>query len=170
MRYVSLFLFCLILTPLEAADEKSPLAAWVIPGAQAREQGGAIYSVIGPGLKEGAVSKIEMGQYLSEKSFQEVLAFYVKKSGFKPPNWSILGREFPGTDIFLPAHWTKQGPVDGRLQSLTIQHFIREQAASAQLLLTNQSELGTVSISITRGKEDLKTLIQIVCVPASDVK
>jgi hypothetical protein len=98
------------------------------------------------------------------------VSFYVKKSGFEPPNWSILGRKFPGTDIYLPAHWTQQGEVDGKLRSLIIQHFIREQAASAQLLLTNHPEVGTISISITRGKEDAKTLIQIVSIPASDVK
>ncbi len=52
MRYVSLCLFCLMLTPLQAADEKSPLDAWMIPGAQAREQGETNYSVKGPGQTE----------------------------------------------------------------------------------------------------------------------
>ena len=170
MRYVFLCIFCLMLSPLQAADEKSPLEAWVIPGAEAREQGETTYSVKEPDQAEDVSSRTDTGQYLSEKPFQDVVAFYVKKSGFEPPNWSILGREFPGTDLFLPAHWTQQREVDGKLQTVIIQHFIREQASSVQLLLTNQREVGTVSISITRGKEDTKTLIQIVSVPASDTK
>ncbi|MEQ8634844.1 hypothetical protein [Gimesia maris] len=170
MRSVFLCLFCLMLTPLQAADEKSPLEVWVIPGAEAREQGATTYSVKEPDQAEGVSSRTDTGQYLSEKPFQEVVEFYVKKSGFEPPNWSILGREFPGTDLYLPAHWTQQREVDGKLQTVIIQHFIREQAASVQLLLTNQREVGTVSISITRGKDDAKTLIQIVSIPASDTK
>ncbi|WP_291174130.1 hypothetical protein [Gimesia sp.] len=168
MRSVSLFLFCLMLTPLQAAEEKSPLESWVISGAEAREQGTTTYSVKEPNQAESVNRRTDTGQYLSEKPFQEVVAFYVKKSGFEPPNWSILGREFPGTDLYLPAHWTRQEEVDGKLQTVIIQHFIREQAASVQLLLTNQPDLGTVSISITRGKDDAKTLIQIVSVPDSD--
>ncbi|WP_417391753.1 hypothetical protein [Gimesia sp.] len=170
MRSVSLFLFCLMLTPLQAAEEKSPLEAWVIPGAEARGKGAASYPVKSPDETEGTESEIETIQYLSEKTLEEVVAFYVKKSGFKTASQSILGRDFPGTDIFVQDHWTQQTEVDGKYQSLTVQHFIREQAASVQLLLTNQSDLGTVSISITRGKEDAKTLIQIVSVPASDTK
>lgn len=170
MRFMLLFLFCLMLTPLQAADEKSPLESWMIPGAEAREQGETTYSLKEPDQAESVSRRTDTGQYLSEKPFQEVVAFYVKKSGFEPPNWSILGREFPGTDTYLPAHWTQQGEVDGKLQTVIIQHFIREQAASVQLLLTNQPEVGTISISITRGKEDTKTLIQIVNVPASDTK
>ena len=170
MRFMLLFLFCLMLTPLQAAEEKSPLESWVISGAEAREQGTTTYSVKEPDQAESVSRRTDTGQYLSEKPFQEIVAFYVKKSGFEPPNWSILCRDFPGTDTYLPAHWTQQGEVDGKLQTVSIQHFIRKQAASVQLLLTNQREVGTVSISITRGKEDTKTLIQIVSIPASDTK
>ena len=168
MRSVFLCLFCLMLTPLQAAEDKSPLESWVIPGAEAREQGATTYSVKEPDQADGVTRRTDTGQYLSEKPFQEVVAFYVKKSGFEPPNWSILGHEFPGTDLYLPAHWTQQREVDGKLQTVIIQHFIRKQAAVAQLLLTNQPAVGTISISITRGKADTKTLIQIVSIPASD--
>ena len=105
MRFMLLFLFCLMLTPLQAAEEKSPLESWVIPGAEAREQGATTYSVKEPDQADGVTRRTDTGQYLSEKPFQEVVAFYVKKSGFEPPNWSILGHEFPGTDLYLPAHW-----------------------------------------------------------------
>ena len=168
MRSVFLCLFCLMLTPLQAAEDKSPLESWVIPGAEAREQGATTYSVKEPDQAESVSRRTDTGQYLSDKPFQEVVAFYVKKSGFEPPNWSILGHEFPGTDLYLPAHWTQQREVDGKLQTVIIQHFIRKQAAVAQLLLTNQPAVGTISISITHGKEDPKTLIQIVSIPASD--
>ncbi len=147
---------------VQAADEKPLFKEWVFPNATAKQKSVTNYSVKSPGQPEAVHITIKSGQYLTEKPFHEVLAFYVRKSGFTPPNWTILGRKLSDTKVHIPASWSQKQKVDGKIQKLTILHYIRENTASAHFLITNHPEMGDITIAIASSKNDPKTLIQVI--------
>jgi len=135
--------------PGGAGEENAPLADWIYPGSKSSEVGRSR-----TGTTDAPV--IEFGQFSTTASFREVVRYYVDKSGFEPPNWSILGREFPGDKVNMPAFWTWNGPRIG-----TLLHHIRPDSASVSLLLTDTMRKESISVSITRGLKDENTHLQI---------
>ena len=151
------------------AENENPLADWLYLKSTAKE-----HSVSPITVTSGDKTKIESfisayGQYVTEDPFHTVVRFYVEKSGQTPPNWSILGRQFPGTKVNIPAHFSHVD-IYRKQPSVTILHYIRENTASAQFLMTDLPEAGFMSVSITRGKDDTKTLIQITRHPAKAIE
>lgn len=169
MKPLYVFATLCVSTATLAAEEKGPLDAWLFPNATMKEHSAPrVSTTSADGTRVTSVAS-EAAQYVTEKPFHEVVAFYVRKSGLTPPNWSILGRKFPGTDVHLPAHWV-EASVDGEKPFVTILHYIRENIASAQVLITGHPELGNISISIIRGKDDKQTLIQMIQHPSMSNK
>ena len=136
----------------------------MFPGAKLKEQVLSPVTFTSADKKSVQSLKPRLGQYVTEKPFQEVVAFYVRKSGMKT-NGSILGREFPGTDIYLPAHFASIDPSREE-PSVTLLHYIRADVAALQLLMTDHPQFGFISISVTRGKNDDQTLIQLIQHPS----
>ena len=109
-------------------------------------------------LTGSSESSAATGQYSSGDPFHEVVRFYVTKSGFEPPNWKILGRQFPGDEVKMPGFWVGQ---DGE-RNMSLLHHIRDGSASFTLLVTDHLKKYTVTVAITRGERDKKTYIQII--------
>lgn len=165
MKYATIAFACLIfgvsVFPVAAiADDEHKFSEWIYPGEELSK--GAVSKVGSVGEAEESKSVvIQMGFYNTEAEFHEVVAFYVRKSGLTPPNWKILGREFPGTDVYLPAHFS-DGSLTSEKPSVTLMHYIRENVATAQLLVTNHPEIGSIAVSITRSKDDQRTRVNLI--------
>jgi len=79
--------------------------------------------------------------------------------GLEPPNWSVLGRKFPGDDaVDLPGSWT----LWGKTKAVAVHHHIRPESASAGLLVTDSDGEESVRVSISRGLKDASTLTQVI--------
>lgn len=143
------------------ADETTPFDGWVYPGAKLKEQSTTPITRTSADKKNVQSVESGLGQYLTENPFHEVVAFYVRKSGLTPPNWSILGREYPGTDVHIPAHFSHTNFYREK-PSITVLHYIREDVATAQVLVTDHPQLGFIAVSITRGMNDSQTVIQLI--------
>jgi hypothetical protein len=143
------------------ADETIPFDGWVFPGAKLKEQ--STSPVTAKSLDNGNVQSVAsgFGQYETDKPFHEVVAFYVRKSGLTPPNWSILGREYPGTDIHIPSHFSRTNFYCEE-PSITLLHYIRDESAVAHLLVTDHPKLGFITVAVTRGKDEDRTVIQLI--------
>ena len=165
---LSLFIAVVCCPALIAQDDK-PLNGWVYPDAQAKQQVSAPLTVTSADKTSVQTATTGLGQYVTEDEFHAVVKYYVNKSGLVPPNWSILGRKFPGDTVHLPAHFNSSNSYREK-PSVSIAHYIREHAASCQLLITDFPDVGFMSISITRGKGDAKTLIQIIQHPAKKIE
>lgn len=129
---------------------ESLLEQWVFPGASFKE-----------GQEDGPR---HIGNYTVDASFQKVLAFYIKQSRINPPNQKIVGREFPGTDIFLPAHWVTRGEF-GAGSTVALLHYIRESCATGVFSVSGHPDLGSLTIVVSRGKDEEQTVIQLICNP-----
>ena len=151
------------------AESEDPLKAWVYPESTVKEHSNAPTTVTSADGSTVQTFRNASGQYLTEDPFHAVVKFYVEKSGFAPSNWSILGRKFPGTEVHIPAHFSKVD-IYREKPSVTILHYIRKDSASLQLLMTDLPDAGFMSVSVTRGKEDTETLVQIVHHPANPIK
>lgn len=140
-------------TPADVDAINKEFAAWVIPGAKLSSQSSSM-------TKNGKVSGIApaTGAYSITAPFDEVVRFYVDRSGFEPPNWSILGRKFPGDKINIPDFWTAQM---GKGKTVTIQHHIRPDSAIMTLLVSDQEGDRTTVVTVSRGLQDEATHIQI---------
>ena len=161
MRILLVLAVAITIAGVASADEKNPLDGWVFPGARLKEQALAPITVTSADKKNVQSVTSGLGQYVTEKPFHEVVAFYVQKSGLAPPNWSILGREYPGTDVHIPAHFSRTNYYREE-PSVTVLHYIREDVATAQFLVTDHPELGFISVSVTRGMNDDHTVIQMI--------
>ena len=96
----------------------------------------------------------------SDDPIRKVVTYYVRRSGFEPPNWRVLGREFPYPDHLPVGFWMGPGEVDDVPARVSITHDLRPDVAHVSFLIV--TEAGTLtSISITRGKDEDKTWIQI---------
>jgi hypothetical protein len=131
-------------------EGEQALAQWIYPKATAAE---VMHST-----SPGASVRFDTGQYSTDDPFHEVVRFYVEKSGVEPPNWSILGRKFPGDTINIPGSWTKWG----KAEVVTVHHHIRPDSAGAGLLKTDFASGETVSVTISRGLKDKKTFIRVI--------
>ena len=161
MRILLILTVALALSEPSLADEHGPFDGWVFPGAKLKEQSLTPVTVTSADKKNVQTVTSGSGQYVTEKPFHEVVAFYVRKSGLTPPNWSILGREYPGTGVHIPAHFSRTNFYREE-PSVTVLHYIREDVATAQLLVTDHPQLGFISVSITRGKNEGHTVIQLI--------
>ncbi len=141
------------------ANEIRPFDGWVFPEANLKDQSTKSVTVTSADKKSVQAVTCRLGQYITDKPFHEVVAFYVRKTGLTPPNWS--GREYPGTDDHIPAHLSHTNFYREK-PSVTVLHYIREDVATAQLLVTDDPQLGFISVSITRGKNDDKTVVQLI--------
>lgn len=151
------------------ADENIPFDGWVFPEAKMKEKSMSPITVTSADKKDIQSVSSGSGQYLTEKPFHEVVAFYVQKSGLKPPNWSILGREYPGDDIHMPAHFSRFNFYREK-PSVTVLHYIRKDVATAQFLVTDHPTLGFITASVTRGVSDDRTLIQLIHHPSKRIQ
>ena len=142
-------------------EETSPFDGWVFPDAKLREQSASPVTATSADKKMVHSVTSGFGQYETEKPFHEVVAFYVRKSGLTPPNWSILGREYPGTDVHIPAHFSRTN-IYREEPSITLLHYIRDDSAVAHLLVTDHPTLGFITVAITRGKGEERTVIQLI--------
>lgn len=158
-----------MLTVSSLAEEAPPFDGWVFPGATSMGQDLSAVTVTSADKKDVQLITGGAGQYISEKPFHEVVAFYVRKSGWTPPNWSILGREFPGTEMYSPFSFSSTD-VYREKPSVTVLHYIREDIATAQVLVTDHPQLGFISVSIARGKNDDQTLIQLIQHPSNRIR
>ncbi|MEQ8785247.1 MAG: hypothetical protein RIC55_03075 [Pirellulaceae bacterium] len=161
MRMLLIMTVLLTLSSRSLADEPRPFDGWVFPEAKRKEELTTPVTVTSADKSDVQSVSSGLGQYLTEKPFHEVVAFYVRKSGLKPPNWSILGREHPGADVEIPAHFSRTNAYREK-PSVTVLHYIREDVAAAQFLVTDHPELGFISVSVTHGKNDDHTMIQLI--------
>src|SRR4051812_4173136 len=76
--------------PQDQRGDEGALKRWTYPNASPTEV--ARHST----TTGGASVLSDIGQYSTVDPFHEVVRFYVERSGFEPPDWSILGRKFPG--------------------------------------------------------------------------
>lgn len=160
---LTIYAFIAIAIPLHASE--FPLEPWVFPRASVKEKGSPFSKSEYP---DGRVEELrtDFAQFATDASFREVLAFYLKKSRITPPNESIVGREFPGTDRFLPAHWVARGEF-GEGSVATVLHYIREDCATAAFSIVNPTELESLTIMVSRGKDEKQTVIQIIRNPVA---
>ena len=141
-----------------AYAEKSQLSTtvkdnWVIPEAKASHEG------ISAGSTNESKAESFSGDYETNKSFKEVVAFYAKKDKLlKFDENEILKRDFPGDKINMPGHWSG-GHTGGT--STTILHHIRPTMASATFLVSNNQTGEIISVVITRAIDDKTTHIQL---------
>jgi hypothetical protein len=142
-------------SPSEADATRAAFSGWIYRGSKPFEERHSRSQTDGV---PGGISEDE-GQYSTATPFHEVVRFYVEKCGVEPPNWSILGRKFPGDRINMPASWMRQ-MGEGKLVSLL--HHIRRESASATLLVTDHDRGETLCVTITRGLQDDRTFIQLV--------
>lgn len=143
---------------VQAGD--APFQDWIFPGATPREQDVNPVNVTSADKQHVQSVACGYGQYLTDKPFHEVVLFYARKSGIKNPN-SIYAREFPGTEIYMPSH-TQKASLKREEPSFTLLHFIREDVATAHLMMTDHPELGFISVSISRSRNDEQTLVQLI--------
>ena len=134
-------------------ESDGALKRWTYPGSMPYEVSRSTIS----NPSEAAGVRVDTGQYSTADPFHEVVRFYVEKSGFEPPNWSILGRKFPGDTVNIPGSWSKWG----KTETVSIHHHIRPGSAIAGVLVTDFSGGETVSVAISRGLRDDKTFIQV---------
>jgi hypothetical protein len=142
-------------------EEAVPFDGWVLPGAKPVEQSTSSVTSTPVDTHEGPSATSGFGQYETAEPFHEVVAFYVGKSGLEPPNWSILGREYPGTDVHMPAHFSRTD-FSGKDPSVTLLHNIRDGSAAAHLLVSDHPTLGSITVAITRGRGEDRTVIQLI--------
>lgn len=168
MKVASILLLVLLICSALHAEDDNAFESWIYPKSKYKEKSLSPTTITS--ADKTKVRKIYSGhgQFISNDPFHEVLAFYVRKSGLKPPNWSILGREFPGTEIYIPAHFSRTNFYREH-PSVTLQHYIQENVATAHLLVTDHPQVGFVSVTITRGREDDSTLIQMIQHPSGPI-
>lgn len=132
--------------------------SWRYPGSEAPYHGhGYSSQVRSDGTAESRL-RGDMAEYTTGDPFHQVVRFYVERVGFEPPNWSILGREFPGEAPDAPA----MGTQFGEEKSVSFHHHIRPKGAVAGFLVTDAGGSETTSITITRVLDDEKTYIVVL--------
>lgn len=156
MRTLATIVAILITVNVHADDV--PFQDWIFPGAKPREQ--SVNPVTSADKQHVQTVASGSGQYLTGKPFHEVVLFYLRKAGIKKPN-KIYAREFPGTDIHIPAH-TQIFNVYRQEPTVTVLHYIRHDVATAQLMVTDHPELGFISVSVTRSRNDTQTVVQLI--------
>jgi hypothetical protein len=161
MRILMILTVILTIAHGSSADETHPFDGWVFPGAKLKEQSTSPVRATSADKKKVQSVTSGFGQYVTDKPFHEVVAFYVRKSGLTPPNWSILGREYPGTDVHIPAHFSRTNFYREE-PSVTLLHYIRDDAAVAHLLVSDHPTLGFITVAVTRGKAEESTVIQLI--------
>ena len=136
---------------VQAAESST---TWVYPSSQLAVKGG-------PDKNTSSFTQSESFDVRSSNDpIRKVVAYYVRQSGFEPPNWKILGRDFPYPDHLPVGFWMGPGEVDDVPARVSITHDLRPDVAHVSFLIV--TEAGALnSISITRGKGEDKTWIQI---------
>jgi hypothetical protein len=130
------------------------LTTWVYPSSQLAAKGG-------PDNNTSSFTQSESFDVRSsDDAIRKVVAYYVRRSGFEPPNWKILGKEFPYPDHLPVGFWMGPGEVDDVPARVSITHDLRPDVAHVSFLIVTEAGALT-SISITRGKNEDKTWIQI---------
>jgi len=137
----------------DAAAINKEFSQWIFPGSKLLRETTVL-------TENGQVTGIApaAGQYSTDSPFHEVVRFYVDRSGYEPPNWSILGRKFPDNQDTIPWFGTAQM---GKSKTVTIQHHIRPDSAVMTLLMTDLSGRRTTVVTISRGLQNAQTFIQI---------
>lgn len=166
---IILLTVCILLTPTANAKDDPVFQGWVFPNSKLKEQSLTPVKVTSADKKTVQTVNSGSGQYETEKPFHEVVEFYVNKSGLTPSNWSILGREFPGTKTYIPAHFSRKNFYREE-PSVTILHNIREDIATLHLLVTDHPQLGFVSVTVSRGRNAQETVIQLIHHSADKIK
>lgn len=151
----------------DKATDRGTVTGWRYPEAEVLEESRSAQSATQNGQTERVV--FSSGQYRSAASFREVLAFYIAKSGLKVPNETIVGRDFPGDKICIPAQFF-EGDVKGQNVNVTLLHNIRPTAATATMLISNHPEAGSLTITISRGDKEDATSIHLVQHPRKYMK
>jgi len=151
--------FCLATPSVYSAESAS---AWIYPESKLRTK-------VGPAKESASVWPNESIQVRStQDSIAKVVAYYVKQSGFEPLNWKILGREFPYSKQLPVGFWIGPGKTSVGNSRVSITHDLRPSVAQVTFLVIPES--GTItSISITRGKNEAETWIQVHQHPPRDV-
>jgi|GEM_PF-2442366 len=129
----------------EGRREHSPLLSeWVYPGALRIQEG----------RTEGTPPKAETAQYSTTDSVQKVARFYAVKAG--------LDADARPLDFDLPAD---AGMVAVRTQddvpSAILLRNVGEATTSVLLLYWTPGDKQKLAISVTRGKEDSRTHVQL---------
>jgi hypothetical protein len=128
---LTLLMFLTASAGATAADQQDQregepsLKRWTYPNATPRE--------VVLTTRTGGSVRSDTGQYSTADPFHEVVRFYVERSGLEPPNWSILGRKFPGDTGHIPGSWSKSGETEG----VTVHHHIRPDSAIAGVLVSD---------------------------------
>lgn len=145
---VSLFLA----TPfVRSADSDS---MWIYPNSKLR-------TMAGPGKESASTWPGESIDVRSTPdSIAKVVAYYVKQSGFEPSNWEVLGREFPYPKQLPVGFWIGPGQTSSGAARVSITHDLRPAVAQVTIFVVPESG-PIVSISMTRGKDETETWIQI---------
>lgn len=161
-----------VMTPWASAAEDEPLLTAAVGGttsAERHSQPKVKKAKYDEALKKwayphGGASEVwrvdgssGTGRYETVDPFHEVVRFYVEKSGLESPDWRSLGRKFPEAPLQAPDMWT----TSNKLRSVSLHHHIRADSASAALVKSDFESGETISVSISRGLKDERTLIQV---------
>lgn len=149
-----------IITAISVQADDASLQDWIFPGAKPQEQSVSPVTVSSADKQPGHTLASASGQYLTDRPFHEVVLHYARKSGIDNPN-SIYAREFPGTDVHIPAH-TQSINLYRSEPSVTLLHYIREDVATAHIMVTDHPTLGFISVAITRSRNDKQTVVQLI--------
>ena len=166
MRYFAIICVLSLATSSSfGAESKDPVRqfdSWNFPGAVlSGAKADTTITAKAKGATTGQTVEFALRQYRTNAGFREVLAFYIRKSGLKVPNDNIVGRDFPGDKICIPAHFSRTD-CKGESPSVTLLHDIRKHGATATFLITNHPEHGAITISISRAAGDEMTTIHLV--------
>ncbi|WP_182870177.1 hypothetical protein [Stieleria mannarensis] len=128
-------------------------SAWIYPQSK-------LLSKAGPEGENAAWPNESIDVRSTDDTIEKVVAYYVKHSGFEPPNWKILGREFPHQTKLPVGFWIGPGKTKTSAARVTITHHLRSDLAHVTFLVV--AEAGEItSISVTRGKNEDQTWIQV---------
>lgn len=156
------FLIFGVINPLFCGEFS--LDGWVFPGASYKEKASPYVSSTDQDGRKRVTQRTHLGQYVTEASFREVLAFYIEQSRLHPPNQRIVGRDFPGTGVFIPVHWVTRGEF-GPGSVVTLLHYIRRDSATGVFSVVRHPDLGSIVVVVSRGKDGEQTVIQVICNP-----
>lgn len=144
--------YCIACSSAQSAESAS---SWNYPGSKLRAEAGPSEAAPNPRWPNESIQIRSTAD-----SVAKVVAYYVDQSGFQPPNWKILGREFPDSQHLPAGFWIGPGKTSEGPARVSIIHDLRPEVAQVTFLVI--SDTGVMrSISVTRSKREDATWIQV---------
>ena len=145
-----------ILTSIQfahAGDDVSELDEWLIPGCLCMNK-------IGFNATSSQADAALTRQSETTKPFHEVVGFYLDKSNVDRGDNPMFLRNLPTTKASGPSFCQQ---TEGA-STTTVLHRIGENVATCHISVTGPT-IGTLSVSISKSREDTKTFIQMIQLP-----